>query len=203
MKKTDFIRQFNVDILVYMDKVESLFLRALSSAIRNVKIDISDELTNAEWRQFFHLATIHDVLPLIINSVYQCESLKPYEVLTQRMIRRGRIISINQAQKTADFALLYQQMNEEGLKPLVMKGIICRNLYETPELRPSTDEDLLIFPWQIEKYHDFLMNNGFVWSMRILILKRPMRSPIKMKTIIFIWKSINSCSLWMRKHTEI
>lgn len=144
-----------------MDQMETLFLKALRYAIRNQKLNIDEELSNAQWRHFFHLASIHDILPLIINSVYESESLSQFETLKAHIMKRAKQQTIYQAQRTADFVLLYQEMNEAGLKPLVMKGIICRDLYETPELRPSADEDLLIFPWQIEKYHDFLVNRGF------------------------------------------
>ncbi len=144
-----------------MSKVEILFLDVLKHAIRNQKMNIEKELSGSEWRQLFHLSSIHDVLPLVMNSIYQSKPLNEYETLKNHMIKRSKQLAIFQAQRTADFVLLYQKMNEAGLKPLVMKGIICRNLYETPELRSSTDEDMLIFPWQIEKYHDFLTNNGF------------------------------------------
>ena len=144
-----------------MNKTDELFLNALKLAIRNKKMNIEEDLSDAEWRQFFHLASIHDVLPLIINSVYQSKALQAHASIRDYMIRRGRRLALYQAQRSGDFILLYQKMNEEGIKPLIMKGIICRNLYETPELRPSADEDMLIFPWQIQKYHDFFMNNGF------------------------------------------
>lgn len=144
-----------------MDKTEVLFLDVLKHAIRNKRMNIEEDLSDTEWRQFFHLSSIHDVLPLIINTIYQSKALQSKQGLKDHMIKRGRRLAVYQAQRSGDFVLLYQKMNEAGLKPLVMKGIICRNLYETPELRPSTDEDMLIFPWQIQKYHNFFMNNGF------------------------------------------
>lgn len=144
-----------------MEKTESLFLYVLRHAIRNQKIKLTEELTDTEWRQFFHLASIHDVLPLIVNSLYNGEDQPPFTGTRKALIKRACRLAVYQAQKSGDFALLYQKMLEEGLKPLVMKGIICRNLYDTPELRPSSDEDMLIFPWQIDKYHDFLTMNGF------------------------------------------
>ena len=144
-----------------MDQTEILFLEALKQAIRNRQALTDQELSGAEWRRIFHLASIHDVLPLIINACYQNHSLSEQQALRDHIIKRARMIAVRQAQKTGDFLLLYQEMNEAGLKPLVMKGILCRNLYETPELRPSSDEDMLIFPWQIEKYNEFLLNNGF------------------------------------------
>ena len=144
-----------------MNRTESIFLNILKNAIRNTETDVRDELTLEEWKEIFRLASIHDVLPLVINSVYRSRSLEQYEPLKLHTIKRARQKTVYQAQRTGDFVLLYQRMNEAGLKPLVMKGIICRHLYETPELRPSSDEDMLIFPWQIEKYHQFMISNGY------------------------------------------
>lgn len=144
-----------------MDEMEILFLDVLKHAIRNQKAEIAQQLTGSQWRQLFHLANIHDVLPLVINSVYQNPGLDEFDSLRNQMIKKGRQKAIFQAQRSSDFVLLYSHLAEAGLKPLVMKGIICRNLYETPELRPSTDEDMLIFPWQINKYHEVLTMNGF------------------------------------------
>jgi len=51
----------------------------------------------------------------------------------------------NQAQKTEDFLELYRAFLNDRLSPIVLKGIICRQLYgEKCNLRPSGDEDILI-----------------------------------------------------------
>lgn len=49
-----------------------------------------------------------------------------------------------QVSRTALFLSDEKELAQLGVQPLVMKGIVCRNLYPKPDLRPSGDEDLLI-----------------------------------------------------------
>lgn len=144
-----------------MNATNTLFLDALKHALKNQETDWEFELDSEQWCELFRLASIHNVLPLFMQSVYQNSSLSRFEALRKQMIRKACRISLQQAHKTAAFTELYQDMLQEKLKPIVMKGIICRNLYANPEQRPSVDEDLLIFPYQIDKYHQFLTEHGF------------------------------------------
>ena len=43
-----------------------------------------------------------------------------------------------------------------------MKGIVCRNLYPKPDLRPSGDEDLLIPEKDFAAVDAYFMRKGFV-----------------------------------------
>lgn len=144
-----------------MKKTQVLFLDALKHSLKNEKTDWQDDISITEWQEIFHLAIIHEVLPLIMETVYENKSLQSYEGMRDTMINQSRMITISQAKRTAEFIILYQNMLENNLKPLVMKGIICRNLYPNPAQRPSLDEDLLIFSYQIDQYHSFLLKNGF------------------------------------------
>jgi hypothetical protein len=46
--------------------------------------------------------------------------------------------------RTGEFLSLNRTLRAAGVKPLVIKGLICRQLYPKPDLRPSGDEDLLV-----------------------------------------------------------
>ena len=144
-----------------MEKTFILFLDMLKQAVRNHSFEIKEDLTEKEWFDLFYLSCQHDVLPLIMNTVYRDTGLCRYEALRSEMMRSARKIAVFQAKKTGDFLLLYKQMNQSGLYPAVLKGIICRNMYETPELRFSLDEDILIPPHEIHRYHEFLLKHGF------------------------------------------
>ena len=39
--------------------------------------------------------------------------------------------------------MLFDKMRQNGLTPLIVKGIVCRDLYPNPDLRTSNDEDLI------------------------------------------------------------
>ena len=51
---------------------------------------------------------------------------------------------MNQMQRTSRFLEIYRKINQAGLEVLVVKGIICRLLYEKPDHRTSNDEDLFV-----------------------------------------------------------
>ena len=81
-----------------------MFLEALRHAIRNKHMNIDEDLTIAEWREFFRMASIHGVLPLIINSVYQSKALKEHESFRDHMIKRKR-----QKSQGTDQILVFQE----------------------------------------------------------------------------------------------
>ena len=141
-----------------LDKTEECFLDCLAHAIHGISFPDSDEYDGGFWKRMIFLSRSHNILPMFVNTVYTCDSFQNFlEPLKGLAIKTAAF----QAQKTADFLLLYQRMQGSGLEPCVMKGIICRSLYEHPELRPSADEDLLIQPEDIGKYHTFFTNHGF------------------------------------------
>lgn len=71
---------------------------------------------------------------------------------------------IMQTQKTGEFEPLYRYLRESGICPLVVKGIVCRNIYPNPDYRISGDEDLLIRPEDFRKCHDLLHEYGMQTS---------------------------------------
>lgn len=48
-----------------------------------------------------------------------------------------------QARRTRKLEELCRALDQAGLRVLVLKGLACRRLYPKPDLRPSSDEDLL------------------------------------------------------------
>lgn len=68
---------------------------------------------------------------------------------------------IFQTQKTEGFCRIYKQLNEAGVKPLVVKGIICRNLYTKSDYRISGDEDILVRKEEFEICDRILLQEGF------------------------------------------
>lgn len=65
-----------------------------------------------------------------------------------------------QALKTESFLCLMESLNRQGVYPVTVKGIICRNLYPKPDCRISGDEDILIPKEQFHKCHQVLTESG-------------------------------------------
>ena len=137
-----------------MEASDRLFLSVLSSAVHEKEYDFpADE---ASWRRAVHLAQKHSVLPMFMDAVWQSvdeQYSKPYRSYAKRR-------TCLQAQRTADFLLLYAFLAERGLQPVVMKGITLRALYPHPEQRASVDEDLIIRPEEFPEYHRALLDYG-------------------------------------------
>lgn len=139
-----------------MDSANGLFLAALRAAVRGEGYYIPPD--NAEaWRGAARLAQGHSVLPLLVEAVWASSDgdalCRPYREHAKRLTR-------TQAQRTADFLLLYAFLGERGLHPAVMKGIVLRALYPQPEQRASTDEDLLIRQEDFPAYRQAMLDYG-------------------------------------------
>lgn len=122
-------------------------LAAFGAAAKNEHIDWTDPLSDEEWAEIFQLSSIHHVLPLVLEAVYGCPAIRNAD---PRILHAYRVQSIRQVsvqtQKTTEFLTLYRRLTNAGIRPLVVKGIVCRNLYPLPDHRISGDEDMLIAP---------------------------------------------------------
>jgi hypothetical protein len=67
---------------------------------------------------------------------------------------------VAQTRKTHDFLALTQRLRAAGIRAVVVKGIVCRELYPQPDLRPSSDEDLLVPRQQYEAAQGILEEMG-------------------------------------------
>ena len=152
-----------------MDKAEELFLAALRSALHGDELKLNEKPEQETLRRLFRLAREQSVLPLVTQSLAQCAETRDAAIL-RIYTRLARAETLRQARRTGDFLLLLRQLSVRGLRPAVLKGIVCRRLYPEPEQRPSSDEDLLISPEDFPRYHDALLACG-------LRLKDPDRSP--------------------------
>lgn len=56
---------------------------------------------------------------------------------------------------------VYRQVQKAGIKCLVLKGMICRDLYVNPDARISGDEDLYIRKEDYRAFHKICEENGF------------------------------------------
>lgn len=143
-----------------MEQVETIFLALLSRAILGKQPPDTDEVSAQMRGQITKLARTHGILPLIIqgelgeNPVFRPKDERRW------LFHTAKEETIHQATRTAEFLLLYQTMERQGLRPVVLKGVVCRSIYPEPEQRPSTDEDLLIAPEEFQRYHEALLAYG-------------------------------------------
>ncbi len=136
-----------------------LFLEILKSALAGKAYEPGEEISAEQWEQIFRIAQQHQLLPVIVDACYQLPGLSGSPLLaTARSSVRQQVFM--QAQKTAEFLNLYRKLQQAGAKPLVVKGIICRNLYPNPDHRTSSDEDVLIRPEEFNRCHEAMIAFG-------------------------------------------
>ncbi len=144
-----------------MEKANLFLLQALKAALNNEKVDWENYLQPEDWLALFRLAEKQHVLPLIYEAVYSCPAAQKADQALFLPFKQRTVQTVMlQAMKTSEFLALYQIMKDAGVTPIVVKGIICRNLYPNPDYRISGDEDILIPRGQFRKCHEIMLANG-------------------------------------------
>ena len=149
---------------------KKLFLESLCNAIHGEKYNLSigcdiekenvyktSKEIKKEWHKVIKLAKDHRVLPLLVETLWDSSFGKS---ICNPYLLEAKATTKLQAQRTADFLMLYDFLVGKGLSPVVMKGIIIRSLYPNPEQRTSVDEDLLISHEEIPLYHKVFLDYG-------------------------------------------
>ena len=128
-----------------MTYIQKLFLDIVKCALSGKKYVIPSEIEEKDILELLKMAEAHEILPIVIECIYPCffSEDKCNAVLIKY---REKAITkvIIQIEKTSRFLQRYDEMRTQGFRPLVLKGLICRQLYPMPDYRSSTDEDILI-----------------------------------------------------------
>lgn len=144
-----------------MEKIHNLFLQALKASLKNETLSWEEGTSAAEWEQLFVLANEHHVLPMIYEAVFRCPAAKQTAEVILQLYKRQVIQNVMmQTIKTDEFSKLYCHLKKAQAQPLVVKGIICRNLYPNPDYRISGDEDILIDEERFGTMHEAMLQFG-------------------------------------------
>ena len=144
-----------------MKQSNELFLQAYRCALKGEQLPVREDVTGEEWAAILDTARIHNLLPMIFEAVYAQPELQnaPVAASCRGAVRRE---VFSQTMRTAEFLQLYRKLRAAGVTPLVVKGMVCRNLYPLPDHRPSGDEDVLIPPEQFETAHKVMLDFGMI-----------------------------------------
>lgn len=118
---------------------EQCFLEILRAALQGRTLDASDFSAETDWDYLVSAAANHKLLPMFLSTV-PVGLLPDGRALKQHVLRQVMV----QTKNSIQFLRLFDKMHAAGLRPLVVKGIVCRGLYPQGELRPSGDEDLYV-----------------------------------------------------------
>lgn len=128
-----------------MEKIHALFLEAAAAGMKSEYVSRTGEISPGEWNLLFSLAQAHRILPLVYQAVSRCPG---FSSVPPELKNRYRAQSLQQAavqvRCTDAFSAVVKALRDAGVRFLVVKGIVLRNLYPNPDLRLSGDEDLLV-----------------------------------------------------------
>ena len=146
-----------------MKHSDELLLQALNASLRNSTVSWEESLPAETWLALFQASQAHHILPLVFQAVYGCPAARSIPEQQFQNYQRNTVRQVaTQAVKTREALRLLQHLRDAGVAPLVVKGMICRELYPDPDCRASTDEDILIPPQQFSLCHKAMLSFGMV-----------------------------------------
>lgn len=143
-----------------MTDIELKLLEALSASLKGESVKW-EPLSRENLIELYNLANVHQILPLVYESTYKSQGADPQ---VKSIVMRSIMM---QTLQTRDFLNFVNKMDEAGLHPLVVKGIIARSLYPIPDERPSGDEDLFVTPDMFKTYHQFFIEHDMITGENI------------------------------------
>ena len=145
-----------------MDKTTNQLLYLLNYSMHGGTIEQVD-LSDADWKGIFELAGIHQIIPMIYDALAKMHALS---LLPEELVYSWQDMylgfSINQLRRTMEFIKLYSRLLQAGIMALVVKGLVCRQLYPDAYYRSSCDEDVLIRGEDFEAADRLLIASGLV-----------------------------------------
>lgn len=114
-----------------------------------------------QWESLWQIATEQKVVPMAADVLLKSYKEQPGNKERAKVIRNMSVANVmDQTMREQAFFKVYSGLTDSGLKPLVVKGAVCRKLYPKGEHRSSSDEDLLVRPQEFEKASQLLKSLG-------------------------------------------
>ena len=146
-----------------MERYQKIFLEFTDSYINDKRDNYNTlSLTEAEMDMLYKMSVQHSLIPIIYEELHNNNSFKDLERNTKELWKRQAVtVVMSQASHTEQFLNLYKEICEENIDCMVVKGIVCRQLYHNPDYRRSKDEDLYVKESDYIKCHKYLIKKGF------------------------------------------
>ena len=146
-----------------MDTQTNNFLKILKSIFDKQNEILLDEPVN--WEVLSETARKQNLLPLFFEAAAVRDDYRNSGVFQKDQLDTFGMVAA-QIQRSNAFLETYKKITEQGIFPIVMKGIVCRQLYgKLGEHRPSADEDILVEVKDFSKVRKILEQENFVCSV--------------------------------------
>ena len=140
-----------------MENYQQDFLQIIKSAIHHLPLRLTEA---ADYGKILALAREQNLLALVGEKLCESAEFRASAEYGKAIAATVGLVA-GQVSRTETFLQLYRKFEKAGIRPLVMKGIICRELYgEFRDHRPSGDEDLLIRPGDFPALRRVMEENG-------------------------------------------
>lgn len=142
-----------------MASARQMLLDVIKAALAGECVPWQGELSSADREQLLELARIHKLLPCVWQTAGPLLTADPaqYDAVKAALRRHGA----EQTVRDHRLFCLLRRFRQEGLTPLVVKGVLCRSLWPDSHMRVSADEDLLVPPDQFANCCRLLSELGF------------------------------------------
>lgn len=142
----------------------TIFFCAIINDVIHKKREFSLQ-QEVDWSYLVNLAKQHNLLPIFIEGASKYLSYLNRSEYGQEMTE-ALFSVVSQVNRTDAFFELYKAFLESDIHPIVMKGLICRQLYgDLCDHRPSGDEDILVRISEYQKVKKVLLDNGYVTEL--------------------------------------
>jgi hypothetical protein len=139
-----------------MTDTERYFIEAASSYINGVVCGAAEGVDPSALSSLAH---IHKMTPVIYSSISSAPGDSAKEIALS-MKRTAVIQASGQTAKSRAFLKVYSRLAKSGINAAVVKGIVLRELWREPDLRLSSDEDILVPADRFDEAADILLSLG-------------------------------------------
>lgn len=140
--------------------VQKEFLKILECFIHEKSCVLSEDFSAFE--ELYKIAAMHKLSSAVYEKIRKDEKLHKQQDSFVNQWKRNTIREVSlQMQRTNEFLKIYQKLDIVGVRPLVVKGIIRREMYALSDYCVSADEDLLIRKEDFAKCDEVLLAEGF------------------------------------------
>ena len=150
-----------------MNSVQTQLLYCLAAyRLGSTPARLVPDLSAEDWVQLRQLAGMHKMAPMVFDALRQAPGFCGGDQEMIRAWKRDTMLqAAGQAMRSARIVQITAAMQKAGIRYAVLKGLVCRELYSSPDLRLSGDEDVLIDPADRTRSHEILAQCGCTMFM--------------------------------------
>ena len=145
-----------------MTKEQEFFIELLSSHINGY---IPKPQENIDWKEIFELSNKHNVTAIVATQIKLLPESSRVQGKGKSYFNQflGKTLQ-SYDEKIEAYNYFVKTLSENGIKHLIVKGAVLRDIYPVKELRTSGDTDVVIQKQDYEKCKEILIANGFTLS---------------------------------------